>query len=62
MYTKAMHLLAPDLANGIHNWRDGKRLIKEGLKLYIEGTDTLAGRFVFNSFFELQQHCCLSIV
>ncbi|KAJ2922680.1 hypothetical protein H1R20_g14425, partial [Candolleomyces eurysporus] len=32
--------------DGVHEWRDGKRLMKEGEKLYIEGTDTLAGSVV----------------
>ena len=37
-------MLDPHLKDGVHEWRDGKRLIKEGVKVYIEGTDTLAGR------------------
>lgn len=39
-----MKILDPHLKDGIHEWRDGKRFVKEGDKLYLEGTDTLAGR------------------
>jgi len=39
-----MSMLDPHLPDGISEWRDGVRLVKEGYKLYIEGTDTLAGR------------------
>jgi N-acetylglucosamine-6-phosphate deacetylase len=39
-----MKILDPNLRDGIHEWRDGKRFVKEGYKLYLEGTDTLAGR------------------
>ena len=42
----AMKLLDPHLKDGVHEWRDGKRFVKEGTKLYLEGTDTLAGRYV----------------
>ncbi|KAF8511994.1 hypothetical protein JB92DRAFT_2830980 [Gautieria morchelliformis] len=28
--------------DGVHKWRDGK-LVKEGVKVYVEGTNTLAG-------------------
>jgi hypothetical protein len=42
----AMKILDPNLKDGIHEWRDGKRFVKEGAKLYLEGTDTLAGRYV----------------
>jgi N-acetylglucosamine-6-phosphate deacetylase len=41
-----MKILDPHLKDGVHEWRDGKRFVKEGAKLYLEGTDTLAGRFV----------------
>jgi hypothetical protein len=44
--TTAMKLLDPHLKDGVHEWRDGKRFVKEGTKLYLEGTDTLAGRYV----------------
>lgn len=40
-------MLDPNLKDGAYEWRYGKRLVKEGHKLYVEGTDTLAGRFVF---------------
>jgi N-acetylglucosamine-6-phosphate deacetylase len=42
----AMKILDPHLNDGVHEWRDGKRFVKEGAKLYLEGTDTLAGRCV----------------
>ena len=41
-----MKILDLNLRDGIHEWRDGKRFIKEGDKLYLEGTDTLAGSVV----------------
>jgi N-acetylglucosamine-6-phosphate deacetylase len=48
----AMSMLDPHLPDGVHEWRDGKRLVKEGDKLFIEGTDTLAGRYCTRLF------CC----
>jgi hypothetical protein len=45
-----MKILDPNLKDGIHEWRDGKRFVKEGEKLYLEGTDTLAGRYTSPSF------------
>jgi N-acetylglucosamine-6-phosphate deacetylase len=41
----AMKILDPNLRDGVHEWRDGKRFVKEGDKLYLEGTETLAGRY-----------------
>ena len=41
-----MKILDANLKDGVHEWRDGKRFVKEGDKLYLEGTDTLAGRSV----------------
>jgi len=41
-----MRILDPHLRDGIHEWRDGRRFIKEGDKLYLEGTTTLAGSVV----------------
>ncbi|KAJ4483511.1 carbohydrate esterase family 9 protein [Lentinula aciculospora] len=46
LITDAMKILDPNLRDGVHEWRDGKRFIKEGDKLYLEGTDTLAGSVV----------------
>ncbi|KAB5591820.1 N-acetylglucosamine-6-phosphate deacetylase [Ceratobasidium theobromae] len=46
LVTDAMSMLDPHLPDGVHEWRDGKRLVKEGDKLFIEGTDTLAGSVV----------------
>ena len=41
-----MRILDPNLKDGIHEWRDAKRIVKEGAKLYLEGTTTLAGSVV----------------
>ena len=41
-----MKILDPHLKDGVQEWRDGKRFVKEGAMLYLEGTDTLAGRCV----------------
>ncbi|KAI0079822.1 Metallo-dependent hydrolase [Panus rudis PR-1116 ss-1] len=46
LITDAMKILDPNLHDGVHEWRDGKRFVKEGDKLYLEGTDTLAGSVV----------------
>ena len=41
-----MKILDPHLKDGVHEWRDGKKFVKEGNKLYLEGTNTLAGRYI----------------
>ncbi|GLB37729.1 putative amidohydrolase family protein [Lyophyllum shimeji] len=46
LITDAQKILDPNLPDGVHEWRDGKRFVKEGLKLYLEGTNTLAGSVV----------------
>ncbi len=46
LITDAMKILDPNLKDGVHEWRDGKRCVKAGDKLYLEGTDTLAGGVV----------------
>ncbi|KIJ33086.1 carbohydrate esterase family 9 protein [Sphaerobolus stellatus SS14] len=46
LITDAMPMLDPHLTDGLHEWRDGRRVVKEGVKLYIEGTNTLAGSVV----------------
>ncbi|KAL1745031.1 carbohydrate esterase family 9 protein [Schizophyllum fasciatum] len=46
LITDAMKILNPNLKDGVHEWRDGKRFVKEGDRLYLEGTDTLAGSVV----------------
>ncbi|KAF8911498.1 hypothetical protein CPB84DRAFT_1761978 [Gymnopilus junonius] len=46
LITDAMKILDPNLKDGVHEWRDGKRFVKEGDKLYLEGTTTLAGSVV----------------
>lgn len=40
----AMKILDPNLQDGVYEWREGTRYVKEGDKLYLEGTTTLAGR------------------
>jgi N-acetylglucosamine-6-phosphate deacetylase len=46
----AMKILDPHLQDGVHDWRDGLRFYKEGDKLYLDGTTTLAGRFVYTTY------------
>ncbi|OCB85878.1 Metallo-dependent hydrolase [Sanghuangporus baumii] len=46
LVTDAMKILDPNMPNGTYDWRDGRRVVKEGVRLYIEGTDTLAGSVV----------------
>ncbi|KAF5317336.1 hypothetical protein D9611_004021 [Ephemerocybe angulata] len=46
LVTDAMKILDPNLEDGVHEWRDGQNFVKEGDKLYLEGTDTLAGSVV----------------
>ncbi|KAG6857184.1 hypothetical protein H0H87_008249 [Tephrocybe sp. NHM501043] len=42
----AQKILDPNLRDGVYEWRDGQRFVKEGYKLYLEGTNTLAGSVV----------------
>jgi N-acetylglucosamine-6-phosphate deacetylase len=44
IFRVAMKALDPHLPDGVHEWRDGQRFVKEGDKLYLQGTNTLAGR------------------
>lgn len=46
LITDAMKILDPNLRDGVYEWREGKRYVKEGDKLYLEGTNTLAGSLV----------------
>ncbi|KAK2463119.1 hypothetical protein APHAL10511_004774 [Amanita phalloides] len=46
LITDAMKILDPSLQDGVYEWREGKRYVKEGDKLYLEGTTTLAGSVV----------------
>jgi len=41
-----MSVLDPHMEDGIYDWREGRKVVKEGVRLYIAGTDTLAGRYV----------------
>jgi len=51
-----MKILDPNLKDGIYEWRDGQRYVKEGDKLYLEGTNTLAGRYASNKTFLQNTH------
>ena len=44
IFLAAMKILDPNLRDGVYEWRDGRRYVKEGDKLFLEGTSTLAGR------------------
>jgi N-acetylglucosamine-6-phosphate deacetylase len=46
LITDAMKILDPHLADGVHEWRDGQKFVKDGDRLFLEGTDTLAGSVV----------------
>jgi len=46
LVTDAMAVLDPNLPDGVHPWRDGVNFVKSGSRLYLEGTDTLAGSCV----------------
>ncbi|KAG6828255.1 hypothetical protein H0H92_008643 [Tricholoma furcatifolium] len=46
LITDAQKILDPNLQDGVYEWRDGQRFVKEGYKLYLEGTTTLAGSVV----------------
>ncbi|KAF8070735.1 carbohydrate esterase family 9 protein [Lyophyllum atratum] len=46
LITDAQKILDPNLSDGVHEWRDGQRFVKEGFKLYLEGTNTLAGSVI----------------
>ena len=39
-----MKILDPHLKDGVHEWRDGKRFINEGDKLYL-APEVLQGRY-----------------
>ena len=39
-----MKILDPNLKDGIHEWRDGKRFVKEGDKLYL-APEVLQGKY-----------------
>jgi len=41
-----MKILDLHLKDRVHEWRDGKRFVKEGAKLYLEGTVTVTGSVV----------------
>jgi N-acetylglucosamine-6-phosphate deacetylase len=40
----AMKILDPKLQDGVHEWQGGRKFVKEGDRLCLEGTTTLAGR------------------
>jgi N-acetylglucosamine-6-phosphate deacetylase len=42
----AVKILDPNLQDGVHEWHGGRKIIKEGDKIYLEGTTILVGRRV----------------
>ena len=42
----AIKILDPKLQDGVHEWHGGRKIVKEGDKIYLEGTTTLVGRQV----------------
>lgn len=46
LVTDAMFMMDPNLPDGAHQWRDGRVIVKKGLKLFLEGTETIAGSTV----------------
>ncbi|KAG8918372.1 hypothetical protein FRC02_002425, partial [Tulasnella sp. 418] len=46
LITDAMSMLDPHLPDGVHDWRDGRQILKDGDRLFIAGTDTLAGSVI----------------
>lgn len=43
LVTDAQSILDPNLPDGVHDWRPGVKFYKEGYRVVIDGTDTLAG-------------------
>ena len=43
---QAVKILDPKLQDGVHEWHSGRKIVKEGDKIYLEGTTILAGRRV----------------
>lgn len=43
LVTDAQWIMDPNLADGVHHWRPGFAFRKEGLRVVIDGTNTLAG-------------------
>ena len=40
----AVKFFDPKLQDGVHEWHGGRKIVKEGDKIYLEGTTTLVGR------------------
>jgi hypothetical protein len=40
----AVKILDPKLQDGVHEWHGGRKIVKEGDKIYLEGTTILVGR------------------
>jgi N-acetylglucosamine-6-phosphate deacetylase len=40
----AVKILDPKLQDGVHEWHGGRKIVKEGDKIYLEGTTVLVGR------------------
>ena len=43
---QAVKILDPKLQDGVHEWHGGRNIVKEGDRIYLEGTAILAGRRV----------------
>ncbi|WWD17688.1 N-acetylglucosamine-6-phosphate deacetylase [Kwoniella shandongensis] len=43
LVSDAQTIMDPSLPDGVHPWRDGIKFRKEGLKVLVDGTNTLAG-------------------
>jgi N-acetylglucosamine-6-phosphate deacetylase len=53
----AQSIMDPGLEDGVHDWRPGVKFRKDGYRVVIDGTNTLAGRYVVSlpsSFLSLQ--------
>jgi N-acetylglucosamine-6-phosphate deacetylase len=55
LVTDAMAQLG--LPNGTYEWIDGKRIVKDGMRLHLEGEDTIAGRY-HSHVIRLINKCC----
>jgi hypothetical protein len=47
----AVKILDPKLQDGVHEWHGGRKSVKDGDKIYLEGTTILAGRRASIIFF-----------
>ena len=50
----AVKIFDPKLQDGVHEWHGERKIVKEGDKIYLEGTTVLVGRRV--PFFFISLH------